>query len=215
MPTPFPTLSPTDCLLVVDVQNDFCHGGALAVPDGEAVVDVINRLQPQFAHYLLTQDWHPADHASFASQHAGCSPFATIELAYGDQILWPDHCVQGRHGAQFHPDLNTAPAELIIRKGFRRAIDSYSALFENDKTTPTGLAGYLHDRGLKRLFMAGLATDFCVAYSALDARAAGFTVVLITDACRAIDRDGSLAAAQAQMIAAGVQCIESTALRTS
>ncbi len=201
-----------DVLLVVDVQNDFCPGGGLAVPQGDAVVPVINRIAPDFAHVVLTQDWHPPGHDSFASSHAGRAPFETIEAAYGPQTLWPDHCVQGTRGAAFHADLETTRAELVIRKGFRRAVDSYSAFYENDRTTPTGLAGYLRERAMKRLFLAGLATDFCVFYSALDAAKAGFAAVLIEDACRAIDLDGSLAAAKDAMGRAGVTFITSAAL---
>jgi nicotinamidase/pyrazinamidase len=194
----------TDLLLVIDVQNDFCPGGALAVPDGDAVVPVINALGRRFAHVVLTQDWHPADHASFASQHPGRRPFETVALAYGAQTVWPDHCVQGTPGAAFHADLALPQAALILRKGFRRAIDSYSAFRENDRATTTGLAAYLRERDLTRLYLAGLATDYCVAYSALDAVAAGFTAVVIEDACRAIDLEGSLAQAIAKMRAAGV-----------
>ena len=194
----------TDALLVVDVQRDFCPGGALAVPDGDAVVPVINALGARFEHVVLTQDWQPADHASFASQHAGRQPFETIAMPYGAQTLWPDHCVQDTAGAAFHADLALPRAELVLRKGFRRAIDSYSAFQENDRRTPTGLAGYLRERGIARVYLAGLATDYCVAYSALDAVAAGFAAVLVEDACRAIDLAGSLAEATAKMTAAGV-----------
>ena len=193
-----------DLLLVIDVQNDFCSGGALAVPEGEAVVPVINTLAGHFADIALTQDWHPAGHSSFASSHPGRSPFETVDLDYGTQVLWPDHCVQATPGAAFHADLDLPRAELIVRKGFRQAIDSYSAFFENDQTTPTGLTGYLRDRGLQRVFLCGLATDFCVQYSALDARRQGFEAVLVEDACRAIDLDGSLAAARQAMAEAGV-----------
>ncbi len=189
----------TDCLLIIDVQNDFCTGGALEVPDGDAVVPVINAVSKEFQHRILTQDWHPANHSSFASSHPGHSPFDPISMPYGNQVLWPDHCVQGSSGAAFHPRLDITNAELILRKGFRVAIDSYSAFFENDQTTPTGLTGYLRSRGFERIFMAGLATDFCVAWSALDARSEGFDVVLIEDACRAIDMEGSLATAMKQM----------------
>ena len=185
----------TDALLVIDVQNDFCPGGGLAVADGQAVVPVINGLMPHFDEVLLTQDWHPPGHRSFASAHPGRTPFETVEMPYGEQTLWPDHCVQGTPGADFHAGLNTTPARLLIRKGFRPGIDSYSAFFENDRSTPTGLTGYLRERGLKRLFLCGLATDFCVAYSALDARAQGFEVTVLLDACRAIDLGGSLDAA--------------------
>lgn len=195
---------PTDVLLVVDVQNDFCPGGALAVPDGDAVVPVVNRLVERFAHVVLTQDWHPPGHHSFASSHPGRTPFETVEVAYGPQVLWPDHCIQGTPGAAFHAGLRADRAELIIRKGFRPAIDSYSALYENDKTTPTGLAGYLRERGFTRIVLAGLATDFCVRWSALDARREGFAAVVLLDACRAIDLGGSLATALAEMRGAGV-----------
>ncbi|MBI4184808.1 MAG: bifunctional nicotinamidase/pyrazinamidase [Proteobacteria bacterium] len=193
-----------DILLVVDVQNDFCPGGALAVPRGDEVVPVVNRLARRFPHLVLTQDWHPPGHQSFASRHRGRKPFETIEVAYGPQTLWPDHCVQGTRGAEFHPRLEVPGAELVIRKGFRAGIDSYSTFFENDRATPTGLAGYLRERGFGRVFLAGLATDFCVHYSALDARASGFEAVVIEDACRGIDLAGSLAAALAAMVRAGV-----------
>ena len=195
----------TDALLVIDVQNDFCPSGGLAVNDGDAVVPVINALIPAFDEVLLTQDWHPPGHRSFASAHPGRTPFETVQMPYGAQTLWPDHCVQGTPGADFHAGLHTTPARLVIRKGFRPGIDSYSAFFENDRSTPTGLTGYLRERGLKRLFLCGLATDYCVAYSALDARAQGFEVVLLQGACRAIDLGGSLAAALEQMQRAGVR----------
>ena len=191
-------------LLVIDVQNDFCPGGALAVPEGDQVVPVINRLSGRYEHIVMTQDWHPPGHQSFASSHAGKQPFEMIQVAYGDQVLWPDHCVQDTPGASFHPDLELPRAELVIRKGFRKEIDSYSAFYENDHETPTGLAGYLRERGFSRLAICGLATDFCVFYSAIDARREGFEVMLIEDACRAIDLDGSLAKAMAEMTAAGV-----------
>ena len=194
-----------DVLLVIDVQNDFCPGGALAVADGDAVVPVINGLAGRFAHVVLTQDWHPPGHSSFASSHPGSAPFETIAMPYGQQTLWPDHCVQGTNGAGFHPQLKTERAELVIRKGFRGEIDSYSAFYENDRRTPTGLAGYLRERGLRRIFLAGLATDFCVYYSAVDARRLGFDVVLVEAGCRAIDLAGSLDAAWAEMATAGVQ----------
>jgi nicotinamidase/pyrazinamidase len=197
-----------DLLLIIDVQNDFCPGGALAVADGDAVVPVVNRLAQRFQHVVLTQDWHPPGHGSFATSHPGSAPFETIAMPYGPQTLWPDHCVQGTPGAAFHPKLATDKAELVIRKGFRSAIDSYSAFYENDKTTPTGLAGYLHERGLKRIFMAGLATDYCVYYSALDARRLGFETVVVASGCRAIDLAGSLAAASAGMAKAGVQVVK-------
>lgn len=202
----------TELLLVIDVQNDFCPGGALAVPDGDAVVPVINRLSSRFAHRVLTQDWHPSGHSSFASSHAGKAPFETTEMPYGIQVLWPDHCVQGSEGAAFHAGLAVDGADLIIRKGFRSPIDSYSAFFENDRSTPTGLAGYLRDRGFDSVVLAGLATDFCVGFSALDARRLGFTTTVVTDACRAIDLDGSLAAMTAAMAEAGVRLVESGAL---
>ena len=197
-------LRETDILLAVDVQNDFCSDGALAVAGGEAVVAPINRLGAHFPHVALTQDWHPPGHFSFASSHPGKQPFETTTCDYGEQILWPDHCVQGTEGAAFHADLMLPKAELIIRKGYHPTIDSYSAFYENDRTTPTGLAGYLRERGLTRVFLCGLATDFCVGYSALDARREGFDVVVIEEACRAIDLDGSLAAARAAMQEAGV-----------
>jgi nicotinamidase/pyrazinamidase len=201
-----------DVLLVIDIQNDFCPGGALAVPRGDEVVAVANRLGERFAHVVLTQDWHPAGHGSFASSHPGHQPFEAIELAYGPQTLWPDHCVQDTAGAAFHRDLHLPRAELVVRKGFRRAIDSYSAFYENDRRTSTGLAGYLRDRGFERVFLIGLATDFCVHYSAVDACRAGFAAVLIEDGCRAIDLAGSLADAMAKMAAAGVERITSAAI---
>lgn len=202
----------TDALIVIDVQNDFCPGGALAVGGGDEIVPLVNRLIGASPHVVLTQDWHPAGHSSFASVHAGKAPFGTIDLAYGAQTLWPDHCVQGTRGADFHSNLAWTKAELVIRKGFRPAIDSYSAFFENDQTTPTGLAGYLRERGLTHLTLVGLATDFCVAYSALDARRLGFETRVIMDACRAIDLGGSLQDAVAKMQAAGVTLTESTVL---
>jgi nicotinamidase/pyrazinamidase len=193
-----------DVLLVVDVQNDFCPGGALAVPDGDVIVPAVNRLASSFAHVVLTQDWHPPGHASFASSHPGRRPFDAIEVAYGTQILWPDHCVQGTAGAGFHPKLDVPHAELVVRKGFRRTVDSYSAVRENDRHTPTGLAGYLRERGLERITICGLATDFCVAFSAIDGREAGFEVSVVANACRGIDIDGSLARAMRTMSEAGV-----------
>ncbi len=207
-------LTPTagDVLLVIDVQNDFCPGGGLAVPGGDSVVPVINRIAPAFGQVVLTQDWHPPGHLSFASSHPGRQPFETIELAYGPQTLWPDHCVQGTPGAAFHAELATARAGMIIRKGTRAEIDSYSAFFENDRSTATGLSGYLRDRGLGRAFICGLATDYCVHFSALDAAKSGLEVVVIEDACRGIDLDGSLAAAKAAMTQAGVRFIDSSAL---
>jgi nicotinamidase/pyrazinamidase len=201
-----------DCLIVVDAQNDFCPGGALAVPDGDAVVPVINGLMEVFAHSILTQDWHPHGHQSFASAHPGSEPFETIKMPYGDQTLWPDHCVQGSPGAEFHPALRTDRAELIVRKGFRPLIDSYSAFYENDRQTTTGLAGYLRERGFSRLFFAGLATDFCVRYSAEDAKREDFEAMVIENACRAIDLAGSLAAAWASLQACGAQRILSDAI---
>lgn len=180
-------------LIVIDVQNDFCEGGALAVPGGSDVVAPINAMMDTYAVVVLSQDWHPAGHSSFASSHPGKTPFEVIGMPYGPQVLWPDHCIQGTTGAAFHPDLNTDPADLIIRKGFRPQIDSYSAFFENDLTTPTGLEGYLRTRGVQKVMLAGLATDFCVAYSALDAARLGFEVTVDLRACRAIDLDGSLA----------------------
>ena len=193
-----------DLLLIIDVQNDFCPGGALAVPRGDEVVGVVNRLSGHFRHVVVTQDWHPADHLSFASSHPGYQPLETIELPYGEQVLWPDHCVRGTHGARFHNRLDSRRADLVLRKGFRREIDSYSAFRENDRDTSTGLAGYLRERGFRRLFLAGLATDFCVAWSALDAVGSGFEAVLVEDACRAIDTCGSLADAMEAMTGAGV-----------
>ena len=208
------TLTPTDrdLLLVVDVQNDFLPGGALAVPDGGAVVPVVNALARRFAHVALTQDWHVAGHLSFASSHAGRKPFETITLPYGPQVLWPDHCVQGSVGAELSTALRVPQAEFIVRKGYRREIDSYSAFCEADGVTHTGLAGYLRERGFTRLFLAGLATDFCVGYSAVDARRAGFEVAVIEDACRAIDTGGSLTAAWSRMQDAGVARVTSTNL---
>jgi len=181
-----------DVLLVVDIQNDFCPDGALAVPRGDEVVAPINSLARRFAHVVLTQDWHPAGHRSFASSYPGKQPYDTVTLSYGEQILWPDHCVQATPGAAFRDDLDIPHAELIIRKGYHRDIDSYSAFFENDQTTPTGLVGYLRERGLNRVFLAGLAFDFCVRYSAEDAHRTGFGVVVVEDACRGIDVQGSV-----------------------
>ncbi|WP_170369079.1 bifunctional nicotinamidase/pyrazinamidase [Ruegeria arenilitoris] len=193
----------THALIVIDVQNDFCPGGELAVPNGDEIVAPINAMMPDFDAVILTQDWHPAGHSSFASSHPGKAPYDLVEMPYGPQVLWPDHCVQGTPGAEFHPDLRT-DADLILRKGFRSAIDSYSAFFENDRTTPTGLEGYLRTRGIDRLTLVGLATDFCVHYSAVDAARLGFDVAVRTDVCRAIDLDGSLAAAEPAMRDAGV-----------
>jgi nicotinamidase/pyrazinamidase len=205
-------IADTDVLLVVDVQNDFCPGGRLAVPAGDEVVAIVNRLGERFAHVVLTQDWHPSDHRSFASAHPGRRPFETVPFAYGPQVLWPDHCVQGTAGAQFHPGLQMPRAELIIRKGYRRDIDSYSAFYENDRATPTGLAGYLRERGFSRVFLAGLALDFCVRYSAEDARRCGFEAVVVEDACRAIDMGGSLEAARRAFGELSVGCVGADAL---
>ncbi|MHA6346065.1 bifunctional nicotinamidase/pyrazinamidase [Roseivivax sp. CAU 1761] len=191
-------------LIVIDVQTDFCPGGALAVPGGDTVVPGINALMAEAPAVVLTQDWHPADHTSFAARHPGRAAFDSVEMPYGSQVLWPAHCVQGSPGAAFHPELETDRADLVIRKGFRRAIDSYSAFFENDRVTPTGLEGYLRGRGIERLTLAGLATDFCVRFSALDAARLGFAVTVRRDLCRGIDLDGSVAAAEREMAAAGV-----------
>ena len=199
----------TDVLIVVDVQNDFLPGGALAVPDGDAVIEPINRLAQAFRHVVLTQDWHPAGHASFASSHSGRQPFETAELSYGSQVLWPDHCIQGTSGAEISRDLGIPHAQLVIRKGHNPEIDSYSGFMEADRKTSTGLAGYLRERGFRRVFCAGLATDFCVAWTALDAKAAGFDTYLIEDASRPIDANGSLARAREDLDAAGVQVIGS------
>jgi len=202
-------LTERDILLVVDVQNDFLGGGALAVPEGDGVVPIVNAVAACFAHVALSQDWHCPGHASFASSHPGKHPFETIALPYGEQVLWPDHCVQGTEGAQFSAALAVPRAEFIVRKGYRRAIDSYSVFCEADRSTPTGLTGYLRERGFVRVFLAGLATDFCVAWSATDARGAGFEAFVIEDACRAIDASGSLAAAWSRMRDAGVEQITS------
>jgi nicotinamidase/pyrazinamidase len=196
-----------DVLVVVDIQNDFCPGGALAVPRGDEVVPIINRLASRFQNVVLTQDWHPPDHLSFASMHPGKQPFQTIQAPYGEQILWPDHCVQESPGAAFHRQLDIAQAVLVIRKGFRCEIDSYSTFYENDRTTPTGLVGYLRERGLGRVFLAGLALDFCVRFSAEDARREGFEVLVIEDACRGIDVEGSVAATRASFAEREVTCI--------
>lgn len=202
-----PELSDSDVLLVIDVQNDFCPGGALEVADGGAVVPVINGLAARFANVVVTQDWHPAGHSSFASSHAGGQPFTQIEMPYGPQTLWPDHCIQGSDGAALRADLELPEAQMIVRKGYRAEIDSYSAFFENDHKTPTGLTGYLRSRGLTRVFCTGLAYDFCVRFSAEDAVAEGFETYVITEATRAIDLDGSEAAATQAMQAAGVKFI--------
>jgi nicotinamidase/pyrazinamidase len=199
--------SDRDVLLIVDIQNDFCPGGALAVPEGDEIVPAVNRLAGSFAHVILTQDWHPRGHTSFASSHPGKRPFDTIELPYGQQILWPDHCVQGTEGAAFHPALDVPHAELVVRKGFRSAIDSYSAFRENDRRTPTGLAGYLKERGFERITLCGLATDYCVFFSAIDGRETGFEVRVATNACRGIDVDGSITKAMRSMSEAGVMLL--------
>ncbi len=191
-------------LIVIDLQNDFCPGGALAVAGGDSIVARVNDLLMRFPVRVLTQDWHPADHSSFAASHPGAAPFSMTDMPYGPQVLWPTHCVQGTPGAAFHPSLRTDPADMILRKGFRPEIDSYSAFFENDRTTPTGLEGYLRTRGVTDLTLVGLATDFCVAYSALDAARLGFRVTVLEGACRAIDLNGSLADARGRMQAAGV-----------
>ena len=201
-----------DVLLVVDVQNDFCPGGALAVPLGDEVIAPIHRIAPRFEHIVLTQDWHPSNHFSFAASHPGKQPYDSIQLSYGPQTLWPPHCVQGTRGAEFHPALQLTHAELILRKGFRPQIDSYSAFFENDRKTPTGLAGYLKERGLARVFLAGLAYDYCVGYSALDARRLGLPALVLRDACRAIDLNGSVAAIEGEFAMAGVALIDSAEL---
>lgn len=191
-------------LIVIDVQNDFCPGGALAVAGGDAIIPQINARMARFPVVVLTQDWHPADHSSFAANHPRAEPFSTVPMAYGPQVLWPVHCVQGTAGADFHPALRTDLAHLVLRKGFRPGIDSYSAFFENDRTTPTGLEGYLRARGAARISLVGLATDFCVAYSALDAARLGFAVEVLAQECRAIDLNGSLAAMRDAAQAAGV-----------
>ena len=205
------TIDGTDVLIVVDVQNDFCPGGALAVPRGDEIVPVVNRLAARFRTVVLTQDWHPAGHFSFASTHPGKKPFETIAAPYGPQVLWPDHCVQGTPGAEFHRALQIPHAALVVRKGMDRTIDSYSTFYENDRTTPTGLIGYLRERGFSRVFLAGLAFDFCVRYSAEDARREGFTVFVVEDACRGIDVDGSVALTRASLTALGVACISALA----
>ena len=203
-----------DALVAIDVQNDFCPGGALAVPRGDEVVPVINRLTRRFRHVVLTQDWHPRSHVSFASSHPGRKPFERVQVSYGEQVLWPDHCVPGTPGAELHRGLDTLGADIVVRKGSDPAIDSYSALYENDHRTSTGLAGYLRERGCRRLFLAGLATDFCVQYSALDARREGFEVVVVEDGVRGIDLDGSLTSAWERMAAAGVRRIRETHIDT-
>jgi nicotinamidase/pyrazinamidase len=201
-----------DVLIVIDVQKDFCPGGRLVVPEGDAVIAPIHRVAERFEHILLTQDWHTPDHYSFASAHAGKKPFEQIELSYGVQTLWPDHCVQGTRGAEFRPELKLTRAELIVRKGFHRTIDSYSAFFENDHTTATGLGGYLKERGFKRVFLAGLAYDFCVGYSALDATRLRLDAVVLKDACRAIDLNGSAAAMEREFVKSGVRVMNTSEL---
>lgn len=194
-------------LIVIDIQNDFCPGGALAVAGGDEIVDQVNAMMDEFHVVVLTQDWHPANHSSFAASHPGAAPFSLTEMDYGPQVLWPVHCVQGTGGAEFHPVLRTEPAHLVIRKGFRPGIDSYSAFYENDRVTPTGLDGWLKNIGVTQVTLVGLATDYCVAYSALDAVSHGFTTTVVESACRAIDLNGSLAEARAQMRAAGVHLV--------
>ncbi len=209
------TIHERDILLVVDIQNDFCPGGSLAVPRGDEVIPPINAVAAQFPHVVLTQDWHPRGHLSFASSHPGRKPFQTIEVSYGAQVLWPDHCVQGTAGAALRDDLRIPHAELVLRKGYHREIDSYSAFYENDRRTATGLAGYLRERGFSRVFLAGLAFDFCVRYSAEDARREGFEVVVIEDACRSIDVDGSAAATRQLLRELGVRCVSADTLKYS
>lgn len=207
-------LTSSDALLVIDLQNDFCPGGALAVPEGDQIVPLVNRLAQRFEHVILTQDWHPAGHISFASSHPGTKPFSTIEVSYGTQTLWPDHCVRGTQGADFHPGLDAPHAELILRKGLRRDIDSYSAFLEDDHKTPTGLASYLRERGLKRLFLCGLAYDFCVRYSAIDGTAAGFECIVIEDATRAVALPGSIEETNADFVNKNVRRVRTTDLLT-
>lgn len=196
--------APTEALIVIDVQNDFCPGGSLAVAGGDEIIAQINDLMDEFETVVLTQDWHPAAHSSFAANHPGAAPFSLTEMPYGPQVLWPVHCVQGTGGAAFHPGLRTDPAQMVLRKGFRPQIDSYSAFFENDHTTPTGLEGYLRTRGVTQVTLVGLATDYCVAYSALDAARLGFAATILESACRAIDLNGSLAEARSNTLSAGV-----------
>lgn len=206
-------ITSTDALIVIDVQNDFTPGGQLAVTGGDEVIPVIEKIAPLFEHILLTQDWHTPGHSSFASTHPGKQPFEQIELSYGPQTLWPDHCVQGAPGAEFHPALNLSQAELILRKGFRPAIDSYSAFFENDRATATGLASYLKERGIERVFLAGLAYDYCVGFSALDARRLGIPAVIVKDATRAINLAGSVERMEAEFVATGVEIVSSNELQ--
>jgi nicotinamidase/pyrazinamidase len=202
-------IRPTDALLVIDVQNCFIPGGSLAVKGGDEIVPLINQIAKAFENVVITQDWHTPDHVSFASSHPGKKPFEMMKLGYGDQVLWPDHCVQGTEGAAVSKDLSIPQAQLVIRKGFHKDVDSYSAFLEADRKTETGLAGYLKGRGIKRVFLVGLATDYCVAWSALDARRFGFEAAVIEDACRGIDLNGSVAKAWADMKAAGVQRVQS------
>lgn len=202
-----PDIKDTDCLIIIDVQKDFCTGGSLAVPDAESILPWINDNSGQFKNIVLTQDWHPSGHSSFASVHEGHSPFESIKMSYGNQTLWPDHCVQGSSGADFHDDLDTTLAQLVIRKGFRHEIDSYSAFYENDHTTSTGLSGYLRERSIKRVVCVGLALDYCVRFSAVDARREGFETVVIEAGCRGIDIEGSNDDARKAMKAAGVSLI--------
>lgn len=201
-----------DILLVVDIQNDFCPGGNLPVPHGDEVVPLINGLAARFSHVVLTQDWHPRGHLSFASSYPGKTPYQTLDVSYGRQVLWPDHCVQGTVGAALRQDIEIPHAELVLRKGYHREIDSYSAFYENDRKTRTGLAGYLRERGFRRVFLAGLAFDFCVRYSAEDAHREGFEAIVIEDACRGIDIDGSMAATRELFMATGIRCIAATAI---
>ncbi len=207
---PTPAIGPRDVLLVVDAQNDFCPGGKLAVPRGDEVIPKINRLAARFEHVVLTQDWHPAGHLSFASSHPGRKPYEAVDLAYGAQILWPDHCVQGTPGAQLHEDLRIAHAALVLRKGHHYDIDSYSAFYENDRETRTGLAGYLRERGFTRVFVVGLAFDFCVRFSAVDAKHEGFDVAVFEDGCRGIDLAGSVLATRQALAALEIPCIAGT-----
>jgi nicotinamidase/pyrazinamidase len=206
------SITGTDVLLIVDIQNDFCPGGALPVPDGHLVIPVINRMVRHFRHVVLTQDWHPRGHTSFASRHPGWNVYQTINLSYGPQILWPDHCVQSTDGAEFVKELHVPHAELVLRKGYAPEIDSYSAFYENDRKTPTGLGGYLRERGFTRLFIAGLAFDFCVQYSAEDAHRSGFTVLVVEDACRAIDVAGSATRSRAILSSLGIMLVSSAAI---
>lgn len=208
-------MAASSALIVIDVQNDFCTGGALAVTGGEEVVPLVNRIAGRFPVRVLTQDWHSADHKSFAANHPAAEAFSLTQMPYGPQVLWPVHCVQGTRGAAFHPDLDTDMADMILRKGFRPEVDSYSAFFENDKATPTGLAGYLRERGVEDVWLAGLATDFCVAHSALDAIALGFQVTLLEDACRAIDLDGSFTRMSGTMREHGVRFALAEELETA